>query len=125
MPAIDLPRPHWMNEDHAILADAALKFFETEFAGKADDWEKTGMVERADWEKTGEAGLLCAAMPEEYGGAGGTFAHEAVITHALRSLLPRAIARLIQSFRFVSPRSESSARAASRYASKYVRSMRA
>ena len=83
MTAIDLPRPNWMSEDHAILADAALKFFETEFAGKADEWEKAGMVERSAWEKTGEAGLLCAAMPEEYGGAGGTFAHEAVITHAL------------------------------------------
>ena len=83
MPAIDLPRPHWMNEDHAILADAALKFFDTEFSGKVDEWEKSGMVERSAWEKTGAAGLLCAAMPEEYGGAGGTFAHEAVITHAL------------------------------------------
>ena len=83
MPAIDLPRPRWMNEEHAILADSALKFFETEFAGKADAWEKAGLVEREAWEKAGAAGLLYAAMPEEYGGAGGTFAHEAVITHAL------------------------------------------
>ncbi|MFN0262442.1 acyl-CoA dehydrogenase family protein [Tepidamorphus sp. 3E244] len=83
MPALDLPRPAWMNEDHAILADAARRFFEDEFADKVDGWEKAGMVEREAWEKTGAAGLLCAAMPEEYGGAGGTFAHEAVITQAL------------------------------------------
>ena len=41
------------------------------------------MYERAVWTKAGEAGLLCAAIPEEYGGAGGSFAHETVINREI------------------------------------------
>ena len=40
-------------------------------------------MERSAWDKLGQAGLLCAAMPEEYGGAGGSFAHETVINRAI------------------------------------------
>lgn len=79
----DVPRPDWMGEDHIILEDAATRFFADEVAPSYEDYEKAGIVPRAVWEKTGGQGLLCASMPEEYGGAGGSFAHEAVITQAL------------------------------------------
>src|SRR5690606_2316653 len=46
-------------------------------------WHEAGMYEREVGTKAGEAGLLCASMPDEYGGAGGTFAHEAVINREL------------------------------------------
>jgi acyl-CoA dehydrogenase len=46
-------------------------------------WEDAGIVDREAWEKAGAAGLLCAAVPEEYGGAGGTFAHEHIIMYEL------------------------------------------
>ena len=44
-----------------------------------EKWHEQGMMDRSAWNKLGEAGLLLAGIPEEYGGAGGTFAHETVI----------------------------------------------
>lgn len=78
-PALDLAQPSWMSEDLVLLEEAAGKFFEREFAPHYERWLEAGIVDRAAWEKAGQAGLLCAAMPEAYGGSGGTFAHEAVI----------------------------------------------
>jgi acyl-CoA dehydrogenase len=70
-----------MSEEMDILSDAARKFFERECVPHYDRWEEAGHVDRDVWRKAGEAGLLCAEMPEEFGGAGGTFAHDAVIAY--------------------------------------------
>ncbi len=83
MTALELPRPDWMGEDLVILEDAAQRFFDNELAPHNERWSEAGIMDREAWEKTGAAGLLCAAMPEDYGGAGGSFAHEAVITLAI------------------------------------------
>jgi acyl-CoA dehydrogenase len=70
----------WMTDDLEALGDATRKFFAREFAPKEERWWKQGHIDREDWLKAGEMGLLCASIPTEYGGGGGTFAHEAVIT---------------------------------------------
>ena len=72
-------RSPWMDDELAILDDQVARFLAAEFTPQADRWERDGMVDRASWLKAGEAGLLCASVPEEYGGGGGTLAHEAVI----------------------------------------------
>jgi long-chain-acyl-CoA dehydrogenase len=79
MNCLNLPRPAWMTEDLVLLEEQAKRFLDAEFVPHLDKWHDEHMYPREVWTKAGEAGLLCASMPEEYGGAGGTFAHEAVI----------------------------------------------
>ena len=76
----------WMSEDLQIFDNEARKFFERECVPHSEKWIKQQHVDRATWKKAGEAGLLCASTPEAYGGAGGTFAHEAVIIDHLGKL---------------------------------------
>ncbi len=70
----------WMTEELEILQGAVRKFYEKEFVPHSDRWTKQGCVDRDAWNKAGAAGILCASISEEYGGGGGTFAHEMVIT---------------------------------------------
>jgi acyl-CoA dehydrogenase len=79
MDAINVPRAAWMSEDLVVLEDQARRFIAAEFVPHLDRWNEEGIYDRSVWTRAGEAGLLCASMPEEYGGAGGSFAHEAVI----------------------------------------------
>jgi acyl-CoA dehydrogenase len=83
MDILSLPRPSWMTEDLVLLEEQARRFIATEYVPHLDRWSEEGMYDREVWSKAGVAGLLCPAIPEEYGGAGGTFAHEAVINREL------------------------------------------
>ncbi len=76
---LNLPRPPWMTEDVVLLEEQARRFIAAEFVPHLEKWHDEHFYPREVWSRAGAAGLLCASMPEEYGGAGGTFAHEAVI----------------------------------------------
>ena len=82
MNPLNLPRPAWMTEELVLLEDQADRFLKAEFVPHLDKWHEDKIYPREVWTKAGQAGLLCALIPEEYGGAGGTFAHEAVINRA-------------------------------------------
>ena len=58
------------NEDHEAFRATARRFFETEIAPYHEKWEEQQHLDRELWNKAGELGLLCATMPEEYGGCG-------------------------------------------------------
>ncbi len=80
---LGLPQPGWAGEDVAMLYDMAVRFLEAEIAPRYEEFEKTEIFDRESWQKAGAAGLLCASIPEAYGGAGGSYAHEAAITLAV------------------------------------------
>lgn len=86
MGVLQVERPSWMTEDLVVFDTEARKFMERECTPHAEKWIKQQHVDRSVWRKAGEAGLLCASTPEAYGGAGGTFAHEAVIIDHLGRL---------------------------------------
>ncbi len=73
----------WMDEELHIMRDAVAKFLQKEFVPKMSKWEKQGFVDRDAWLIAGKAGLLCASIPEEYGGGGGNFKHEMVLVEEL------------------------------------------
>jgi acyl-CoA dehydrogenase len=80
---LELPKARWVTDDVAMLYDMATRFLTEEIAPKYDAFEEAEIFDRESWRKAGENGLLCASMPEEYGGSGGTFAHESAIIEAI------------------------------------------
>jgi acyl-CoA dehydrogenase len=85
MGVLNVEKPAFMaEEDIAIFEDAVGKFFD-EHAPEAvvATWRKNHVVDREMWNKAGRAGLLGLTVPEEYGGAGGDYRHEAVLMEQL------------------------------------------
>ncbi|HKR39772.1 MAG TPA: acyl-CoA dehydrogenase family protein [Paraburkholderia sp.] len=84
-------RSPWITDDLVLFQDSIRKFIERELVPHEERWWKQQHVDREVWRKAGEFGMLCASIPEEYGGGGGTFAHEAIIaleqSHAMVSSL--------------------------------------
>jgi len=69
----------WIDDELALLGEQVARFLDREFVPQAAAWEARGSIDPDSWQKAADAGLLCASIPETYGGGGGTRAHEAVI----------------------------------------------
>ncbi len=68
----------WATDDLDDLRGMVRSFFEKSVAPNIDKYIDQHHVDRGLWNEAGELGLLCMSIPEEYGGGGGTFAHESV-----------------------------------------------
>jgi acyl-CoA dehydrogenase len=69
----------WLNDELRLLQDSIAKFYQAEFVPRNEHWCEQGFVDRDAWNKAGAMGLLCASIPERYGGGGGSFLHDIVI----------------------------------------------
>jgi acyl-CoA dehydrogenase len=72
----------WKDEEVLAVGEVADKFVATELAPHREKFEKQQYVDREVWVKAGKLGLLCCSIPEEYGGGGGTFAHDLAVIEA-------------------------------------------
>ena len=72
-------RSSWLDPDLDSFRELAHSFCQKELAPNHERWAAQKHVDRDLWNKAGEVGLLCLSIPEEYGGGGGTFAHEAIL----------------------------------------------
>ena len=70
-------------DDHEMYRETVRRFLERECKPRQDAWDLAGQVDRETWLKAGKEGLLCASLPEEYGGGGGDFGHAAVFAEEM------------------------------------------
>jgi acyl-CoA dehydrogenase len=80
-PGLDGYTPPWQRPEHGDLADLARAFFVKEVLPHAERLERQGHPDREHYLRAGELGLLGLSVPEQYGGGGGDFTHEAVLLH--------------------------------------------
>ncbi|SNT35482.1 acyl-CoA dehydrogenase family protein [Rhodococcoides kyotonense] len=71
--------PSWHDDEVAALSELAAGFFQREVMAHNEKWDAQHHIDRDVWLEAGKLGLLCCSIPEEYGGGGGTFAHDLAV----------------------------------------------
>jgi acyl-CoA dehydrogenase len=76
---LQIQKSSWSSTELEDFRDLVRSFFQKELVPHQERWAKEKRIDREVWTKAGEIGLLAVSIPEEYGGGGGTFAHETVL----------------------------------------------
>jgi acyl-CoA dehydrogenase len=78
-----------MSEEIDRLRIEARRFMEAELVPQLPRWRAQGFADRGAWRGLGEMGMLLPELPEVYGGAGATLAHQLAIQEEIsRAELP-------------------------------------
>jgi acyl-CoA dehydrogenase len=80
---LDTSARQGFDESHEQFRDTVRKFLAKEAAPYLDKWEEEGITSAAFWRAAGKAGLLCASMPEAYGGAGLDISYDLILLEEL------------------------------------------
>lgn len=65
--------------EHEAFRSTMRRFFQKEVEPNIRQWEKDGFFPAELFRKAGRAGLLCAGIPDEYGGGGGDYLHHSIL----------------------------------------------
>ena len=73
----------WMTDELRILRFSLRKFIQKEFIPHLAHWRHQQRPNIEAWLAAGEYGLLLPDVPDDYGGGGGNFSHQAVVLEEL------------------------------------------
>jgi acyl-CoA dehydrogenase len=71
------------SEEHELFRSSVRRFIQEEMVPQHRAWERAGVVPRELWREAGQQGLLCANVPEAYGGPGGDWLYNVVVVEEL------------------------------------------
>ena len=83
MPQPTADRSSWMTDELRTFRTRVRQVIQNEFAPQQERWRRQRRPDLEAWAAAGAAGLLLPDIPREYGGGGGTFAHEVVVLEEL------------------------------------------
>ena len=84
-----LPR-NLFNAEHEAFRETVRKFYAKEVVPNIEKYEQQQHVDRELWNKAGAMGLLCATMPEAYGGSGVDRLYSMILGGVSKSMLKKS-----------------------------------
>lgn len=81
-----------MTEELDAFRETFRRFLAAELGPQAANWRRDRMVPRDAWLALGRMGALLPSIAEEYGGLGGTFAHDCAVLEDFSAVVPEILA---------------------------------
>ncbi|MFP4890343.1 acyl-CoA dehydrogenase family protein [Paraburkholderia sp. EG304] len=75
--------PHWLNEQHTAIRDAARRFAENEIAPVSEELWEAEAFPYDIWKRAGELGFAGLPYPESWGGGGGEWLSYVIVLEEL------------------------------------------